>query len=192
MEKENLWWHRRTDQKGEYSAICLFEGWKIEHRNLGTIRLVSEEKSLSSVIYAKDPHLVADIFKVCSILTPPHPISRGKVACIKASMDQTSRQSFIPFCLSLQNCWLCPSGLSAPPEEFLLALLALWSPPGLASAQWEPFRGFNKFWKPNSRLAPFLAKLILIVPPYLKREFLVKKLKIVHICFKYIVFFFNF
>ena len=82
-----------------------------------------EEKSLSSVIYAKDPHLVADIFKVCSILTPPHPISRGKVACIKASMDQTSRQSFIPFCLSLQNCWLCPSGLSAPPEEFLLASL---------------------------------------------------------------------
>ena len=46
-----------------------------------------------------------------------------KVACIKASMDQTSRQSFIPFCLSLQNCWLCPSGLSAPPEEFLLASL---------------------------------------------------------------------
>ena len=83
MEKENLWWHRRTDQKGEYSAICLFEGWKIEHRNLGTIRLVSEEKSLSSVIYAKDPHLVADIFKVCSILTPPHPISRGRLRASK-------------------------------------------------------------------------------------------------------------
>ena len=63
--------------------ICLFEGWKIEHRNLGTIRLVSEEKSLSSVIYAKDPHLVADIFKVCSILTPPHPISRGRLRASK-------------------------------------------------------------------------------------------------------------
>ena len=141
MEKENLWWHRRTDQKGEYSAICLFEGWKIEHRNLGTIRLVSEEKSLSSVIYAKDPHLVADIFKVCSISHPPTSDFERKVACIKASMDQTSRQSFIPFCLSLQNCWLCPSGLSAPPEEFLLASLARRLPPCLTFAQWEPCPG---------------------------------------------------
>ena len=58
-----------------------------------------------------------------------------KVACIKASMDQTSRQSFIPFCLSLQNCWLCPSGLSAPPEEFLLASLARRLPPCLTFAQ---------------------------------------------------------
>ena len=64
-----------------------------------------------------------------------------KVACIKASMDQTSRQSFIPFCLSLQNCWLCPSGLSAPPEEFLLASLARRLPPCLTFAQWEPCPG---------------------------------------------------
>ena len=89
LEKENWWVHRPTNQpthqQGEYSAICLFEGWKIEHRNLGTIRLVSEEKSLSSVIYAKDPHLVADIFKVCSILTPPHPISRGRLRASKTA-----------------------------------------------------------------------------------------------------------
>ena len=77
-----------TDRQGEYSAICLFEGWKIEHRNLGTIRLVSEEKSLSSVIYAKDPHLVADIFKVCSILAPPHPISRGRLRASKLAVSQ--------------------------------------------------------------------------------------------------------
>ena len=138
MEKENLWWHRRTDQKGEYSAICLFEGWKIEHRNLGTIRLVSEEKSLSSVIYAKDPHLVADIFKVCSILTPPHPISRGR---LRASKPAWIKPPVNLSYLSLQNCLLCPSGLSAPPEEFLLASLARRLPPCLTFAQWEPCPG---------------------------------------------------
>ena len=62
---------------------------------------------LSWNYYCPDPHLVADIFKVCSI---PHvdnsftyDLKRG-VGCIKASLDQIFRQSFIRCCLPFQGC----------------------------------------------------------------------------------------
>ena len=41
LEKENWWVHRPTNQpthqQGEYSAICLFEGWKIEGTDLNFV-----------------------------------------------------------------------------------------------------------------------------------------------------------
>ena len=62
---------------------------------------------LSGNYHCPDPHLVADIFKVCSI---PHvdnsftyDLERG-VGCIKASLDQIFRQSFIRCCLPFQGC----------------------------------------------------------------------------------------
>ena len=127
-------------QKGEYSAICLFEGWK----------KTQKFRNYKTCVWRKiliQCHLCKRSTPGCRYiqgLQHPHsPTSdlERKVACIKASMDQTSRQSFMPFCLSLQNCWLCPSGLSAPPEEFLLASLARRLPPCLTFAQWEPCPG---------------------------------------------------
>ena len=34
FEKENWWWSCLTNWQGKYRAICLFEGWKIECRDL--------------------------------------------------------------------------------------------------------------------------------------------------------------
>ena len=43
--------NKRTDRQGEYSAICLFEGWKIEGRDL---QLTTTNRKLNKSYYEPD------------------------------------------------------------------------------------------------------------------------------------------
>ena len=84
-------------------------------------------------LYHPDPHLVADIFKVCSI---PHFTTSNLKK--EVGVHQSQSGSNLP---SIFHTYLVVflykivKGLSAPPEEFLLASPARRLPPGQDFAQ---------------------------------------------------------
>ena len=78
-----------------------------------------------------DPHLVADIFKICSIPNSPtsdleREVAASKPAWIKSSVNLSYLVVFL---------YKIVRGLSAQPEVFLLASLARRLTPGPAFAQ---------------------------------------------------------